>query len=69
MTPKDDNSMNAPSPEEDYSLEEILAEYGGSLEHHLLRETEPPEAPEPAAPAESGPAKGPEAPPAPKPSA
>ena len=66
MTPKDDN--NIPAPEEDYSLEEILAEYGGSLEHHLLREAEeapqPAEAPvqEPAPPAE-------EAPPPPEPPA
>ena len=52
MSPKDDNRINAPSAEEDYSLEEILAEYGGSLEHSLLREAKPPEAPEPAAPAE-----------------
>ena len=58
MTPKDENQLNAPAPEDGYSLEEILAEYGGSLEHHLLRETEPPEAPAP------GPAP-PEAPPVP----
>ena len=29
MTPK--NPLNTPPPEEDYSLEDILAEYGGSL--------------------------------------
>ena len=28
-------------PEGEYSLEEILAEYGGSLEEVLLRDTEP----------------------------
>ncbi len=55
MTPKDENQLNAPAPEDGYSLEEILAEYGGSLEHHLLRETEAPADPEPpAAPAEPG---------------
>jgi len=38
LTPKDDNDINlSGSPEEEtYSLEEILAEYGGSLEDHLL---------------------------------
>ncbi len=40
MTPQDDNIINTPL-EENYSLEEILAEYGGSLENHLLRGTEP----------------------------
>ncbi len=62
MTPKDDNHIPAaPSQEEDYSLEEILAEYGGSLEHHLLREAEPPSqkeaAPEtaPKAPSDAAP--------------
>lgn len=64
MSPKDDNRINAPSAEEDYSLEEILAEYGGSLEDSLLRAAGPPEAPEPAAPVEN-----PEAPPAPRPPA
>ena len=62
MTPKDNDKLNTPeSPEadEDYSLEEILAEYGGSLEHQLLRSVEnagedaPPEA---AAPGEASPA-------------
>ena len=41
MTPQDDNHTPASLPEEDYSLEEILAEYGGSLEHQLLRDAEP----------------------------
>lgn len=40
MTPNDDNSHTLPTAEEDYSLEEILAEYGGSLEHQLLRSAE-----------------------------
>ena len=57
MTPK--NPMNAPPPEEDYSLEDILAEYGGSLEHRLLREASPPAAKAPEAAKE---AKAPEAP-------
>ena len=70
MTPKDNDKLNTPeSPEadEDYSLEEILAEYGGSLEHQLLRSVEnagedaPPEA---AAPGEASPA--PKAAPAPE---
>ncbi len=51
MTPKDDNNISAPAPEDDYSLEEILAEYGGSLEQHLLRDTEKAQ-PAPSAPAE-----------------
>ena len=67
MTPKD-NNPNAPAPEEDYSLEEILAEYGGSLEHHLLRDAEAPAKP-PAPPEEPAPAKEPEAPPVPEPPA
>lgn len=75
MTPKDDNNIPAPAQEEDYSLEEILAEYGGSLEHHLLREAE--EAPKPAEePAPEPPAEEPvpeppaeETPPAPEPPA
>ena len=70
MTPKDDHQLNAPAPEEDYTLEEILAEYGGSLEHHLLREAGTPEVPvpePPAAPME--PAAKPEAQPAPEPPA
>ena len=68
MTPKDDKNIPVPAPEDDYSLEEILAEYGGSLEHHLLRETEAPADPEPpAAPAEPAPAQEPETPPAPEP--
>ena len=68
MTPKDDKNIPVPAPEDDYSLEEILAEYGGSLEHHLLRETEAPADPEPpAAPAEPAPAQEPETPPVPEP--
>ncbi|MCI9578771.1 MAG: hypothetical protein HFF98_07995 [Oscillibacter sp.] len=70
MTPKDDHQLNAPAPEEDYTLEEILAEYGGSLEHHLLREAGTPEVPvpePPAAPME--PAAKLEAQPAPEPPA
>ena len=57
MTPKDDHQLNTPVPEDDYTLEEILAEYGGSLEHQLLREAEAPRAPAPkppAVPAEPG---------------
>ena len=68
MTPKDDKNIPVPAPEDDYSLEEILAEYGGSLEHHLLRETEAPADSEPpAAPAEPAPAQEPETPPVPEP--
>ena len=68
MTPKDDKNIPVPAPEDDYSLEEILAEYGGSLEHHLLRKTEAPADPEPpAAPAEPAPAQEPETPPVPEP--
>ncbi len=64
MTPKDDHQLNTPVPEDDYTLEEILAEYGGSLEHQLLREAEAPQAPAPeppAVPAEPGPLGKPEA--------
>ncbi len=75
MTSKDDHNIPAPaSPEEDYSLEDILEEFGGSLERHLLRSLEPPpetleppraEEAEPAAPAAQpeAPAKPPPAPP------
>lgn len=55
MTAKDDNNIPAsPAQEEDYSLEEILAEYGGSLEHLLLRSAEqaPPGPEEASAPGE-----------------
>lgn len=69
MTPKDDNPINAPAPEDDYSLEEILAEYGGSLEHHLLRETPAGSAEESAATAEPASADQPDVPPAPEPPA
>jgi len=44
MTPKDDNGIQTPASQEDeeaYSLEEILAEYGGSLEDHLLHSNAP----------------------------
>ena len=77
MTPK--NPLNTPPPEEDYSLEDILAEYGGSLEHRLLREASPPAAkapeaqsppPEPPAPAAESPRpKAPPASPPPRPKA
>lgn len=73
MTPKDNNNIRNPAPEEDYSLEEILAEYGGSLEHHLLREVEkepqpaeePVREPEPSPepPVEEAPPAAPEPPP------
>ncbi len=63
MTPKDDN-INRSSPEEEYSLDEILEEYGGSLESHLLRGTGAPEAP-----AEPAPAEKPPSPPVPGPGA
>lgn len=60
MTPRDDDNLNVPSaPEEDYSLEDILSEYGGSLEQRLLRKEESPsDAPAegPAAAAEETPA-------------
>ena len=63
MTPNDDSSISV-SPEEDYSLEDILAEYGGSLEHHLLRSAEPP-AEETTPKAPSPPSPEPEESPAP----
>lgn len=62
----DDNRINgSPPPQDGYTLEEILAEYGGSLEHHLLREPE--QATPPAAPPrpEEPPDTPPEEPPAP----
>lgn len=47
MDPKDkknpyglDNATDVPAEQEDYSLEEILAEFGGSLEQTLLKGTE-----------------------------
>ena len=55
----DANLTDVPASEEDFSLEEILAEYGGSLEQVLLRETEDALPPEPA----------PESPPRPEPKA
>lgn len=50
MTPTDDNNLNVPSaPEEDYSLEDILSEYGEGMEQRLLRSAaSPPDAPEEA---------------------
>ena len=36
-----ENATDVPADSEDYSLEEILAEFGGSLEQTLLRDTEP----------------------------
>ena len=60
----DANLTDVPASEEDFSLEEILAEYGGSLEQVLLRETEDtPPPPEPA------PEPSPEPPPRPEPEA
>ncbi len=45
MTPKDNDKLHTgpenAAVEDDYSLEDILAEYGGSLEHQLLRSVEP----------------------------
>ena len=55
----DANLTDVPASEEDFSLEEILAEYGGSLEQVLLREMEDALPPEPA----------PESPPRPEPEA
>ena len=79
MTPKDDYNTGASSqPGEDYSLEDILAEYGGSLVHHLLRGAEQkdaaqkasaPEASVPAGRPDSPPVSKPEAEPAPEPEA
>lgn len=53
MTPKEEktqygpydspDSTDAPAPEEDFSLEEILAEFGGSLEQTLLRQSGTPD--------------------------
>lgn len=51
MNPKDEKKQygvedvtGVPASEEAYSLEEILAEFGGSLEQTLLKEAEPPSA-------------------------
>lgn len=60
MASKDENNLTSPdAPEEDYSLEDILSEYGGSLEQSLLRSAEsPPDTPDEtpeAPPAESAP--------------
>ena len=48
MAPKDENNLyetltggtDVPPAAEEFSLEEILAEYGGSLEQHLLQDAE-----------------------------
>lgn len=61
-------STDVPAAEEEFSLEEILAEYGGSLEQQMLRnverEMEPEPAPEPAPrPEPKKPAPPPEKPP------
>lgn len=45
-----ENATDVPAEQEDYSLEEILAEFGGSLEQTLLRGMEP--KPEPEEPPE-----------------
>lgn len=58
MTSNDDNHIS--TPKEDYSLEDILAEYGGGLEDHLLREAKESSAPEPENP--EGPEKLPASP-------
>lgn len=74
MAPKDEKRQydpqggtDAPAAEEDFSLEEILAEFGGSLEQTLLRHSvgsagdEPPaSAPPPAAEPVPAPAAGPQ---------
>ncbi len=80
MTPKDEKNVydtltggtDVPAAEEDFSLEEILAEYGGSREQKILRDVEAAVAPEPPTEApvtESPPAEptvSPEGPPAPR---
>lgn len=62
-------STDVPAAEGDFSLEEILAEYGGSLEQHMLRdverELEPPPKPEPKPQPEPKKATPPEKAPAP----
>ena len=57
MNPKDkknpyglENATDVPAAHEDYSLEEILAEFGGSLEQTLLRGTETTEEESPSQP-------------------
>lgn len=55
-----DNATDVPAEQEDYSLEEILAEFGGSLEQTLLRGTE-------AAPPEEEPLPPDQVPPPPQP--
>lgn len=43
----EDSLTDVPASDEEYSLEEILAEYGGSLEQVLLRDTEAESGPQP----------------------
>lgn len=68
----EDSLTGVPASDEEYSLEEILAEYGGGLEQELLRDTEaepPPEAETVSAqPADQPPAQetGPDRPEAPR---
>ncbi len=61
MAPKDTNDLNdlyetltggtdVPPAAEEFSLEEILAEYGGSLEQHLLQDADRETAPKPVPP-------------------
>lgn len=66
MTPKDDNNISSPAPEENYSLEDILEEYGGSLEDHLLRPAAGPDAPAEAEDAAPAAEAAPEPPPPPE---
>ena len=54
MSQKDEKKTNAPAPEDDFSLEDILAEYGGSLEHQLLRGAETKAKPKANSPLEKG---------------
>ena len=42
MTPQDDHNYNAPSPEELFSLADILAEYGSGAEKKTGRHVDPP---------------------------
>ena len=53
---------DVPAAEGEFSLEEILAEYGGSLEQHMLREAERELEPEPAPKSEAQDAPRPEPP-------
>lgn len=66
MAPKNENdlygtgSTDVPAAEGDFSLEEILAEYGGSLEQHMLRDVERELEPQPAPKPEPKPEPQPE---------